>query len=52
MKPQEVVKWILYVLAIIAFILQGPFGPFDHIVVAFFLLLNAMFWQHEPGGTH
>lgn len=51
MKPQAIVKWVLYIIAIIVFLVPITLGSFDRNVLAFFLLLNAMLWQHEPGGT-
>ena len=48
MSPQQIAKWVFYILAIVAFLLPGAIGPFDHIMLAFFLLINAIFWQGEP----
>lgn len=51
MHIQEIIKWFLYVIAVIVFIILFVHAPDISETLAFFLVLNAIFWQHEVGGT-
>lgn len=50
MQPQQIVKWILYVCAVIVLFVPMTL-PIDKTALAVLLILHAMFWQHEPHGT-
>lgn len=50
MQPQQIVKWISYVCAVIVLFLPMPL-PIDKVALAVLLVLHAMFWQHEPHGA-